>query len=80
MAVVTHQTEAGEEAETPVIGKSVYMTVAKEMEAIKHLDRAVALWESLNDDIRDLNLLLQSVMICARIYQLLNKVCKQVTR
>jgi hypothetical protein len=38
--------QQNEDAELPVTDKSVYMTVAKETEAVKQLDRAVALWES----------------------------------
>ena len=76
----TVETEPGEDAELPVTDKSVYMTVAKETEAVKQLDRAVALWESLDDNIRDVNLLLQSVLICSRIYQLLKKVCDRYVK
>ena len=45
-----------------------------ETEATELLDKAVALWESLDDDISDVPLLLQSILVCARIYQLLKKV------
>ena len=76
----TVQTEPGEDTESPVIDKSFYMTVAKELEAVKQMDRAVALWESLDDNIRDVNLLLQSVLICSRIYQLLKKVCDRFVK
>jgi hypothetical protein len=76
----TVETEPGEDTELSVTDKSVYMTVAKETEAVKHLDRAVALWESLDDNIRDVNLLLQSVLICSRIYQLLKKVCDRYVK
>jgi hypothetical protein len=41
----TVETEPGEDTELPVTDKSVYMTVAKETEAVKQLDRAVALWK-----------------------------------
>ncbi|CAC5385173.1 ESP1 [Mytilus coruscus] len=66
--------EPGEEHETVIAGTpSVYMTVVKEKEATELLDKAVALWDTLGDDINDASMLLQSIMTCARVYQLLRK-------
>lgn len=69
--------EPGDEPDTVIAGTpSVYMTVVKEKEAIELLDKAVALWDTLGHNISDASMLLQSIMTCARVYQLLRKVCK----
>ncbi|CAG2211308.1 unnamed protein product [Mytilus edulis] len=66
--------EPGDEPDTVIAGTpSVYMTVVKEKEAIELLDKAVALWDTLGHDISDASMLLQSIMTCARVYQLLRK-------
>ncbi|XP_076092689.1 uncharacterized protein LOC143064061 [Mytilus galloprovincialis] len=71
--------EPGEEPDTVIAGTpSVYMTVVKEKEAIELLDKAVALWDTLEDDISDASMLLQSIKTCAHVYQLLRKNDKQL--
>lgn len=74
LVIETTKADPGEEADIVVTDSpDVYMTVSKEMEAITLLDKAVALWEDL-DEINDVPMFLQSLIICSRQYELLKKV------